>query len=71
MHEAAECLGCGVTTVKRRIAAGRLPAFRDGRLVRVRRGDLERYVAERTTRRAGRTEVFAGRPLAPGTRLWD
>ena len=32
-----------VRTVRRRIAAGELPAVRDGRLLRVRARDLRRY----------------------------
>jgi excisionase family DNA binding protein len=52
LAEAAEHLGCSPTTLKRRIAAGELAVFRDGRLVRVRQPDLDRYVAERVARSA-------------------
>ncbi len=70
--EVADELGCSVATVKRRIRSGALPAFADGRLVRVRETDLQRYVAERTVRRAHGLELAAsGRALPPGARLWD
>jgi hypothetical protein len=47
--------------------------FRDGRLVRVRDVDLERYIAANVTRAAlTRTGVrTAGVLLAAGARLWD
>jgi excisionase family DNA binding protein len=70
-REAADELGCSVATVKRRIASGALPVFRDGRLVRVRGDDLTRYIAERVTRGSSRAPVLAGHVLAPGERLWD
>jgi excisionase family DNA binding protein len=47
LDEAAEVLGVSTRTLKRRIAAGELPVFVDGRVRRVRAVDLERYVAER------------------------
>ena len=73
LREVGDALGCSVATVKRRIRSGALPAFVDGRLVRVREADLTRYIAERTVRRSdGRpSTVAAGRTLAPGSRLWD
>jgi excisionase family DNA binding protein len=72
LGEAAQALGCSVATVKRRVRSGSLPAFRDGRLVRIREDDLRRYVCERVARAtaAGPT-VTAGSTLAPGKRLWD
>ena len=72
-QEAADVLGVSVGTVKRRIATGDLPAFRDGRrIVRVRRTDLERYIAERIARRSvGRRSDAIAIVLAPGERLWD
>ena len=71
-RQAADRLDCSLATIKRRVRAGSLPAFRDGRLVRVREDDLRRYVAERVARTvaAGRP-VAAGSTLAPGARLWD
>jgi len=50
LTEAAEFLGCSVQTVRRRIGRGELPAFRDGRILRLRPADLAGYVARRTTR---------------------
>jgi len=70
--ETAEYLGCSRTTVKRWIAAGTLPTFRAGRLVRVRERDLERFVAEHTRRRSSTApDAPAGVILKPGARLWD
>jgi excisionase family DNA binding protein len=71
LAQAAEQLGCSLSSVKRRAAAGELPCFRDGRLVRVREADLERFVAERVARRLlGGAAAPAGRQMAPGERLW-
>jgi excisionase family DNA binding protein len=72
LADVAEELGCSVATVKRRIRAGRLPAFVDGRLVRVRSIDLTRYITERIVRHsAASMEGPSGHSLAPGSRLWD
>lgn len=73
LPEVADALGCSVATVKRRIGSGVLPAFVDGRLVRVRDADLARYVAERVVRRSSGRRVSAavGLSLAPNARLWD
>jgi excisionase family DNA binding protein len=46
-EEVAVVLGCGRTMVYRLISNSELPSFRLGRLRRVRRIDVERYVAER------------------------
>jgi excisionase family DNA binding protein len=70
----AEELGCSIATVKRRIRSGALPAFVDGRLVRVREADLARYIAERVARHQLITvpaPTASGRRLPPGSRLWD
>jgi excisionase family DNA binding protein len=70
--EAADELRCSVATIKRRIHAGELPAYRDGRLVRVREDDLRRYVAERVHRVTIAPRVRgAGRAIRKGERLWD
>jgi len=72
LEEAAGRLGCSVSTVKRRVHDGALPAFVDGRLVRVREEDLRRYVLERVKRREARPiGALAGRALPSGGRLWD
>ncbi len=45
LAQAAEILGISVRTLRRRIAAGELPAFRTGRrIIRVRISDLERML---------------------------
>jgi excisionase family DNA binding protein len=73
LKQVADLLGCSIATVKRRIRAGALPAFVDGRLVRVREADLARYIAERVARRgaAASSGAMSGRTLPPGSRLWD
>ncbi len=74
LAEVADALTCSVATVKRRIRDGALPAFADGRIVRVREADLTRYIAERVARRAttsALSPVASGRKLPAGSRLWD
>ncbi len=45
LSTAADMLGISVHTLRRRIAAGELPAFRTGkRIIRVRVSDLERLL---------------------------
>lgn len=45
LAQAADILGISVHTLRRRIAAGELPAFRTGRrIIRVRVEDLERLL---------------------------
>jgi excisionase family DNA binding protein len=43
--EVAKLLGVSTDTVKRRIQSGKLLAFRDERILRVRESDLRRYIA--------------------------
>lgn len=72
LNEAAAELGCSVATIKRRVKAGALPVFTDGRLIRIRLDDLVRYIAERTaTRTTSQRGAPVGRVLAKGARLWD
>lgn len=71
LAQVADELGCSVATVKRRIRSGALPAYRDGRLVRIRERDLERYIAAHVTRAAPGSSSWAGVTIAPGERLWD
>ncbi|MDK9646984.1 helix-turn-helix domain-containing protein [Propionibacterium freudenreichii] len=42
--QAARHLGVSVATIQRRIADGTLPAYRSGRMVRVKLSDLERMM---------------------------
>lgn len=45
LAQAADIIGISVHTLRRRIAAGELPAFRTGRrIIRVRISDLERLL---------------------------
>lgn len=70
--EAALELGVSSRTVQRRIAAGALRAFKDGRLVRVDRLELARYVAAHTPRPAPQTLAArrcASAPAAAGDRV--
>ncbi len=47
LSAAADILGVSVHTLRRRIAAGELPAFRTGRrIIRVRVADLERMLRQ-------------------------
>lgn len=41
LKDAAALIPCSVRTIRRRIAEGQLPAYRTGRIMRVKRGDLE------------------------------
>jgi excisionase family DNA binding protein len=71
--EAAHRLGCSPRTVARRVASGELAAFRDGaRIRRIRELDLERYIAQRTSRQPVTAHrASGGAALPPGARLWD
>jgi excisionase family DNA binding protein len=71
LAEAAEQLGCSTTSIKRRIAAGGLSVFRDGRLVRVRQCDLDRYVVERVVRSAAAARAGGAAGVAARGKLWD
>ena len=44
LEEVAEQLGCSRRTLARRIREGALPRVVDGRIVRVRESDLQRYL---------------------------
>ncbi len=73
LQDVADELACSVTTVKRRVRAGKLPVLVDGRLVRVRDVDLRRYILERLrtgSAGGGVVPAPAGRSAAKG-RLWD
>lgn len=41
LKDAAALIPCSVCTLRRRIADGQLPAYKTGRILRVKRGDLE------------------------------
>ncbi len=47
IKDAAETLGVSVKTLRRRIDAGGLPVFRDGRLIRIHPEDLARFINSR------------------------
>ena len=71
LDEAAAELRISRRTLERRIDAGRLAAFRDGRTVRVTRAELRRYIVSATTRASSSvSNAPSGRTLAPGERLW-
>lgn len=60
--DAAIELACSDDSVLRAIGRGALPAFRDGRLVRVKRTDLDAYIAARMTTGGRRLRAVAGQP---------
>lgn len=43
----AEILNTSEKTIDRRIRSGELPIIRDGRIIRIRPEDLERFIAQR------------------------
>jgi excisionase family DNA binding protein len=47
LEQAAEQLAVSTRTLRRWIASGAIPAFRHGRIVRVREIDLHRFISER------------------------
>jgi excisionase family DNA binding protein len=67
LDEAARVLCCSVRTLRRRIAAGALPVFRDGRLVRVPERALTAYVTARTLGAQQQGEHTVA--LSPGRRV--
>lgn len=64
--EAADVLRVSTETIRRAINAGRLEAFADGRVIRIRRSQLDAYIASRTgqprvgRRRTGRASRVEG-----------
>ena len=67
--EVAAILGCSTRTVLRRIGDGRLPAFRDGGMVRVSEADLTAYIEENTPAVTIReAEAIVGIPSRRGRR---
>jgi excisionase family DNA binding protein len=72
LDEVAGVLRCSRATVKRRVQAGLLPVYRDGRLVRVRTTDLDSYVAAQVSvARPGGCGQPGGVELFGKERLWD
>lgn len=43
LKDAALFCGCSVKTLRRRIASGQLVGYRSGRMIRVKRDELERH----------------------------
>ncbi len=82
---AARILGVSERTIHRRIHAGTLPAFRDGRIIRIRDTDLSAYIEAHTTkpppprqrppvttpRRLNTTTTTRTGEKVRVTRLWD
>ncbi len=65
LQQAAELLRCSTQTLRRRIARGELPAFRDRRLLRLRPADVAAYVAKHTVQpQLGRPRLTGGRSPA-------
>ena len=70
LDEAAQELRCSRRTIERRIAGGKLHAFKDAGTVRIDADELRRYVAAHTGRSRSGVVRPMGRILAPGERLW-
>jgi excisionase family DNA binding protein len=69
--EAASLLKVAPITVRRFIAAGRLPAVRVGKSIRVRREALEQVITPVEPRkRKSRKRIPAGRPLTFDDPMW-
>lgn len=45
ISQAAECYSVSTKTIRRRIADGSLPAYRSGKLIRLRRDELDAHWA--------------------------
>jgi excisionase family DNA binding protein len=73
LSEVAAELHCSLATVKRRVHSGALPVVRDGRIVRIRAVDLERFLLERVQRggKVAAATVPRGLGVTAGARLWD
>lgn len=48
-EEMAEMLGCGRTYAYQLLSRGEIPSFKLGKLRKVRRRDVERFIEERAT----------------------
>lgn len=59
LEEAAECIGCSVRTLRRRIWSGKLVATKVDRIVRIRVDDLRTYLDQQ--RDLGR-QLYPTRP---------
>ena len=76
LAEAGARLSCSTRTVRRRVAAGLLAAYRDGGLLRIPERELERYIAARVAGGApaspvGSSSRTAVRAAGRAGRLWD
>ncbi len=81
LGQAADLLGVSPRTVRRRIDTGRLPCFRDGRILRVPSSALEAYVKQRVAKALDAptplrkvwpsNPVVSGPSLTKRPRLWD
>lgn len=47
IQQAAEYLNCSVPTIYRRIRSGDLPAYKSGKLTRIKRDDLDKLFDEK------------------------
>jgi excisionase family DNA binding protein len=73
LDDAARALGMSRRTLDRRIAAGAIAVFRDGRIVGVPAAEVSRYIATHLVRGAPgrRGAMRAAQVMRPGERLWD
>lgn len=71
VKEVADRLRVAPITVRRHIAAGRLPAVRVGRLVRVEEASVVRFTARPGIDDQDGAQDLAGQPLGPNDPLWE
>jgi excisionase family DNA binding protein len=70
VREAACLLACSPQTVRRRIAHGDLRAYRHGRIVRLEREEVLRFIAAHREIRAQTLALGRGPRYRAGTRWW-
>jgi excisionase family DNA binding protein len=68
LDQAAERLAVSPRTLRRWISSGLIPAFRQGRVLRLRALDLDRFIAERVSAAAPAASAgpWGWPPLGPG-----
>ncbi len=70
ISEAAEELNVSSSSVRRWLTNGRLQGWKEGRVVRVDRGSIQRFVGNRPYSQGSREEVFTDYSRPASTRWW-